>query len=96
MERADAERAHRQPRDAFRKKHVLESRRPHFIDEPPGQQQANIAPSEPAEGEGKRARRRWVEPLDIINGDHHWLALAEKLKHVAHRDRERALIDGIS
>ena len=69
MERADAERSHRQPLDALRAERLLESRRLRSVDEPPGEQQEHAARGEPSQRERERARRGGVEPLDVVDRD---------------------------
>ena len=71
VDRADAERSHRQPPDALRAERLLEPRRLRPLDEPPGEQQAHVARVEPSQRERERARRGRVEPLDVVDGDQH-------------------------
>ena len=69
MERADAERPHRQAPDGLRAERPLESRRLLRRRAPPGEQQAHgLAPSR-AERERQRVRRRGIEPLEIVDRD---------------------------
>jgi hypothetical protein len=96
VERADAERSHRQALDRFLPERLVETRRLRFVNETPGQQNANVACGEPAGRKCERARRGCVEPLDVVDGDQNRLIFAEKLQHVAHRDGHRALIDRIA
>jgi hypothetical protein len=96
VECANAERSYRQALDRLLTEGTVESWWLRSANETPGQQHANIVHGQSAEREGERAQRGWVEPLNIIDGDHDWLALAQKLQHVAHRHGERTLINGIT
>ncbi len=96
VERAHAERPHRHPPDPLRTKPRVDFRRLRSIGEPSGEQHENIVRGKPSQGERKRARRRWVEPLDVVDGDQNRFLFAEKLHHVAHRDGERAMIDSLT
>jgi hypothetical protein len=96
MQRADAERPYRQPLDALQSERSLQLRRLGRVDEPPGEQQENRAGRKSSQRERKRARRGRVEPLDVVDGDEKRLLFAQKLEHVANRDRERAVINGIT
>jgi hypothetical protein len=95
VERTDAERSNRDAFDPIRSKRANECMRL-LVEEPPSKQQADTRCGQPAERERERARRGRVEPLDIVDGDHHRLALTEEPDHVAHRNGERALIDAIT
>jgi hypothetical protein len=96
VERAHAERPHRYPLELLRIKPRVDSRRLRSIGEPSGEQHENIVRGKPSQGECKRARRGWVEPLDVVDGDQNRFLFAEKLHHVAHRDGERAVIDSLT
>jgi len=93
VERADAERSHRQPLDALRAERVLQLRRLGAVDAPSGEQHEHTARSEPSHGERKCAQRGGVEPLHVVDGNEDRLPFAEKLQHVVHRHGERAAID---
>jgi hypothetical protein len=96
VNRADAERPHTQPLDPFRIERPLESRPPRPVDEPSSEQQTHVAARQSSQRERERARRGWVEPLDVVDRDQNRFALAQQVQHVAHRDGQRAGIDGVA
>jgi hypothetical protein len=96
VKRADAERSDRQSLDALRTKGLLEFRRLRFVDNSPGEEHEYTVPAQPSQRERKRARRRWVEPLDVVNGNQNRLPFTETLQHLAHRYGKGAAIDGIT
>jgi hypothetical protein len=96
MKRADAERSHRHAPYAFRIQGLLRPGRLSAVDEPAREEQQHVIRSEPAERERKRARRRLVGPLDVVDGNHERLPFAELLQHVAYRHGKRAMIHRIA
>ena len=96
MERARAERPHDHLPDAVRTQRALELRLLRALDQPPCEQKADRARVEPPQGERERARRGRVEPLNVVDGDQNRPTFAQKLQRVAHCNRERAAIDGIT
>jgi hypothetical protein len=96
MERTDAERPNADALDRVGGDCLVQGGRLGFVGRTPSQQDANIDCADPTERERERARRRRVEPLDVVDGDHERLAVAEQLEDVANRDGERPLIHGIA
>ena len=95
MERADAERAHSQPLDAVCSERPLELRRLRVVGQAAGEQDENPIHAEASQGKRKRARRRPIEPLDVVDGDQNRLSFTESVQHVPHGDGECAVVDGI-
>jgi hypothetical protein len=95
MESADAERPHRQALDALCRQHSLQLRQLAAVDDAPREQQEDRARTEPSQRERKRARRGRVEPLNVVDGEHHRPPLGEQVQHVAHRHSESAVIERI-
>jgi hypothetical protein len=65
------------------------------VGDPLREEQEHRCLAEPPEREGERPRRREVEPLDVVDRDDERAGLREQLQHVAHRDRQRAVVDGL-
>ena len=95
MERADAERPHRQPLDALRTERLLESRLLRSVDEPPGEQQEHVVRGEPSQRERECVRRRVVEPLNVVDREEKGRVLGEQLQCTANRHPERPRIDPV-
>jgi hypothetical protein len=96
VKRPDAERPNPNALDSVSADRLVQTERLRLVDRSPRQQDTNIVCAEAAKRERERARRRGVEPLDVVDGDHERFAIAEQLENVAHRDGERALIDAIA
>jgi hypothetical protein len=96
MERAGAERSHRQRADALGAERLLELRRLRSLDEPSGEQQARAVPLEPPQRERKCSRGGRVEPLNVVDGNQKGLPLAEKLQRIAHGHGQRPAIHRIA
>ncbi len=87
MQCADAQRADPQPFDVDR---LLERGRL----QPAGEDQPNIA-AEASQREGECARRRGIEPLDVVDRNNDRLPLAQEVEHIAYGHGERAIVGGI-
>jgi hypothetical protein len=96
VERTDAERPNPNALDRVPADGLVQSGWLRFVDRAPGQEETNVVCAEAAKRERERARRRGVEPLDVVDGDHERCAIAEHLEDVANRDGERALVDAIT
>ena len=51
--------------------------------------------AQPPQSEGEGARRWPVEPLDVVDRHEERAGVREQLQRVAHRDRERTVVDGL-
>ena len=96
MERPCAQRTHRQLPNPADTQCSLEFHVPRVLVSPSREENTDGAGVEPPKGEHQRVRRRRIEPLNVVDGDQGWSALAQDLQHVAHRNRESAAIDGIA
>ena len=92
VHRADAERLEL---DLLQWQARLELEHPGSGDEPPGEQDADVFLPEPPESEGQSARGRRIEPLDVIDRDDDWLAIAQQVQDVPDCDSECPVVDRI-
>src|SRR5436190_4478266 len=90
MERADAERSHRQTPNALGVERALEHRRLCAAAEPPREQEPYALRGKPSQRERERAGRRGVEPLEVVDREENRLALGEHLQGAARGDPECA------
>lgn len=77
MERADAERSHRQPLDAFWAERMLESWRVRSSNDPPREQQEHLVRGESPQRECERIRRGSIQPLKIVDRHKQWRVFGE-------------------
>ena len=92
MRRADAERPDPDPLDPVAVERVLDRGRLLRLAEPPRPQQRDVGLRQPAQRKPERARRRGVEPLQVVDGDHQPV-LGEQLESTPNGDSERPLVD---
>ena len=87
MKCPDAQGRHRHPLYALLTKRHLEAQRLHPVGESPGEQQQHVVPLESSQRERKRARRRRVEPLDVVDGNQN--RLSDRSETAARRALQR-------
>ena len=87
VQRTDAQRADPQP---FNVDRLLERGRL----QPAGEDQPDGA-AEASQREGKCARRRGIEPVDIVDRNNDRLPLAQELEHIAYGHGDRAIVGGV-
>ena len=92
MRRADAQRPDPDPLDPVAVERVLDRGRLLRLAEPPRPQQRDVGLRQPPQREPERARRRDVEPLQVVDRDHQPV-LGEQLESTPDRDSERPLVD---
>jgi hypothetical protein len=95
-ERTDAERPHGDTPHKVRAEGSFDLRLRDVVSEPPREEKAHRSCVEPPKSERERTRRRWIEPLHVVDRDQRRSSFAQELQRVAHCDCTRASIDGIS
>ena len=94
LDRPDAERGHRQPRDCARRGRGLDLRPPEAVGEAAREQDRERRVQAP-KSERERTRRRGVEPLDVVDGEQQRFVGGQHRERASHGDTERARIDPI-
>jgi hypothetical protein len=74
----------------------LDARGARPVNESSSEQQEYLARGDPSQRESKHARRRRVQPLDVVHCDQQPLPVAEELEHAAHCNAKRAMVDRIT
>ena len=95
MGSADAERPDLDAFDPVSVERVFDRGRLGRFAEPPRPQEAQVHILQPPEREPECARRRGVEPLEVVDRKYE-LVLGEQFDGAAHRHAERTLVDGSS
>ena len=92
VDRADAERPDANTGDAVRLERVLDGGRLLCLAEPSRPDQEDVGVRQPAERESQRARRRCIEPLEVVDRDHEPV-LGEQVQGASNRHAERTRVD---
>jgi hypothetical protein len=95
VKRADTQRSDTQVLHALIRKCSLKLRRLDVARQSPGEQHANTAIAEPSQRKREGARRRRIQPRNVIDGQEQRPLVAEELQHVADSHDKGTLVDGL-
>jgi hypothetical protein len=96
MQRAHAQRADLHPLQSLGRQRRLDVRRLGGVAQTSCEEDDERGGVEPSHSKYEGMRRRWIEPLNVVDGDHRRPLLAQSQQRVAHRDGERAAINRIA
>ena len=96
MQRAHAQRADRHPLQSLGRQRRLDVRRLGGVAQTSCEEDDERGGAEPSQGKHQGMRRRWIEPLNVVDRDHRRPLLAQSQQRVTYRNGERAAINRIA